>query len=168
MDYGPAKRALGGAGDLDERLYAKSRGQLASIVSAIRIKVTSLRVVLGFPSGSGHHDSSRRECQEIRSRALQAATLEGDAEREVERAARADERARELEVGTRVDEEPRVLFAKPQLAELVEAPADHALILEGDLVCWGWVLGCGHVPALTTGCLASLLAERKAWLRVVG
>jgi hypothetical protein len=34
----PAKRALGGALNLGERLYAKSRGQPASIETAIRIK----------------------------------------------------------------------------------------------------------------------------------
>ena len=63
--------------------------------------------------------------------------LEDDAKREVERAARADERAGQLEVGARVDEEPGVLLAEAELPELVETPADDALILLGQLVRWG-------------------------------
>lgn len=57
--------------------------------------------------------------------------LEDDAQREMERAARADERTGQLEVGARVDEEPGVLFAEAELSELVETPADDALILVG-------------------------------------
>ena len=92
--------------------------------------------------------------------------LEDDAEREVERAARADERTGQLEVGARVDKQPGVLLAEAELPELVETPADDALILLGQLVRGVWVLGCGHVSALTTRCPVSLFAERKTWLRV--
>lgn len=49
----------------------------------------------------------------------------------MERAARADERTGQLEVGVRIDEEPGVLIAKAELPELVETPADDALILRG-------------------------------------
>jgi hypothetical protein len=59
--------------------------------------------------------------------------LENDSEREVQRAARTDERAGQLEVGARVDEEPRVLVAEAEETELFEAPADDALILERSL-----------------------------------
>src|SRR5688572_11270502 len=130
--------------------------------------VASLRIRAGRSSGeSGHHDSSRWECQGIRSRAAQedARALDDDAQREMQRAAGTDERAGQLEVGARVDEEPGVLLAETELSELVETPADHALILLGQLVGGVWVLGCGHVSALTTRYPASLCAERKTWLR---
>ena len=70
--------------------------------------------------------------------------LEDDAEREVERAARADERARELQVGSGVDEEPRVLGFEAEEPELVEAPTDDALILERSLEGLRWVLCRRH------------------------
>ena len=76
-------------------------------------------------------------------------------------AAGADERAGQLEVGARVDEEPGVLLAEAELPELIETPADDALILMGQLVRGVWVLGCGHVSALTTRYAVSLFAERK-------
>ena len=91
--------------------------------------------------------------------------LEGDAKREMKRAARAHERPSQLEVGAGVDEKPRVLLTEAELPELVETPADDALILVGQLVRGVWVLGCGHVPALTTRYPVSLFAERKTWLR---
>ena len=64
--------------------------------------------------------------------------LEDDAERQVERAPRTDERARELQVGAGVDEEPGVLVAEPEEPELVEAPAHDALILERSLEGLRW------------------------------
>jgi hypothetical protein len=70
--------------------------------------------------------------------------LEDDAEREVERAARADERARELQVGCGVDEEPRVLGVEAEEPELVEAPAHDLLILERSLEGLRWVLCRRH------------------------
>ncbi len=70
--------------------------------------------------------------------------LEDDAEREVERAARADERTRELQVGSCVDEEPRVLGVEPEEPELVEAPAHDALILGRSLEGLRWVLRRRH------------------------
>ena len=76
--------------------------------------------------------------------------LEDDAEREVERTARADERTGQLEVGARVDEEPGVLVAEAELPKLVETPADDALIFLGQLVRGIWVLWRGHVSPLTT------------------
>jgi hypothetical protein len=75
--------------------------------------------------------------------------LENDAKREMERAAGPDERPRELQVCTRVDEEPCVLVAEAEEPELLEAPADDALILERELDRLGWVLR-RHVPAETT------------------
>ena len=70
--------------------------------------------------------------------------LDDDAEREVERAARADERARELQVGSGVHEEPRVLGFEAEEHELVEAPANDALILERSLEGLRWVLRRRH------------------------
>ncbi len=58
---------------------------------------------------------------------------DGDAQREVQRTAGADERADELEVGARVDERPGVLLAEAEQPELVDAPAEHPLILSGHL-----------------------------------
>jgi hypothetical protein len=66
-----------------------------------------------------------------------------DAEREVQRTPGADQRARQLQVGTRVDEHPRVFVTEPETAELLEAPAHHALILERELV-GGWWMLCGR------------------------
>ena len=91
--------------------------------------------------------------------------LEDDAKREVERTARPDERTGQLEVGARVHEEPGVLLFEAELPELVETPADDALILMGQLVRGVWMLGCGHVSALTTRYPMSLCVERKTWLR---
>ena len=48
----------------------------------------------------------------------------------MERAPGPDQRSGELQVRARVDEEPRVLVAEAEKPELVEAPADDALILE--------------------------------------
>ena len=48
----------------------------------------------------------------------------------MERAAGADKRSRKLQVCTGVDEEPRVLVAEAEKPELLEPPADDALILE--------------------------------------
>ena len=79
-----------------------------------------------------------------RRRVKRGIVLEDDAEREVERAARADERARELQVGSGVDEEPRVLGVEPEEHELVEAPAHDALILERSLEGLRWVFRCRH------------------------
>ena len=70
---------------------------------------------------------------------------DNDAKRQMQRAAGADERTRELEVGARVDEKPRVLLAEPEESELVEAPADHALILGRQPLRGVWKLGCGHL-----------------------
>ena len=70
--------------------------------------------------------------------------LDDDPEREMERAPRTDERARQLEVRARVDEHPGVLVTEAEESELVEAPADHALILERELVGGWWVLGRRH------------------------
>ena len=70
--------------------------------------------------------------------------LQDDAEREVERAARADERARELQVGSGVDEDPRVLGFEAEEPELIEAPTDDALILERSLERLRWVFRCRH------------------------
>ncbi len=70
--------------------------------------------------------------------------LEDDAEREVERAARADERTRELQVGSCVDEEPRVLGVEAEEPELVEAPAHDLLILERWLEGLRWVFRRRH------------------------
>ena len=91
--------------------------------------------------------------------------LEDDAQREMQRAARTDERAGQLEIGSRVDEQPAILLAEAEKPELVVAPAGDALILGGQLAREWWELCCGHVPALTTGCPWSLLAERKSSLR---
>ena len=68
------------------------------------------------------------------------AELDDDAQREVERTARTDERAGQLQIGARVDEHPRVLVAIPEEAELVEAPADDSLVLDGQLESLMWVL----------------------------
>ena len=67
-----------------------------------------------------------------------------DAEREVQWAPCADERARQLQVSARVDEHQRVLVTEPEAAELLEAPAHHALILERELVGGWWMLCCRH------------------------
>ena len=91
--------------------------------------------------------------------------LDDDAQGEVQRAARADERAGQLEVCPRVDEQPAVLVAEAEKPELFETPADDALILDGQLVRGWWELGCGHVPALTNTYASSLLADRKTSLR---
>ena len=108
--------------------------------------MTSLRVVLGQPSGSGHDDSSRRECQEIHSSAArESGRLDDDAQREVERAAGPDERASQLEIRARLDEEPAVLVSEPEQPELVVAPARDELILGGQLVGRVWELCCGHI-----------------------
>ncbi len=56
-----------------------------------------------------------------------------DAERQVKRAACADELTRALQVGSRVDEEPGVLLPVAEEPELIEPPADDALVLEGQL-----------------------------------
>ena len=65
-----------------------------------------------------------------------------DAESEVERAARTDERAGQLQVRAGLDEEPTLLLAEAEEPELVVAPAGNALILGRQL--GGWELGCGH------------------------
>ena len=90
--------------------------------------------------------------------------LDDDAEREVERAARADERARELQVGSGVDEDPRVLGFEAEEPELIEAPTDDALILERSLEGLRWVLRRRHT-SFNEQTRSELLAERKAWLR---
>ena len=77
--------------------------------------------------------------------------LDGDAQGEVERTARSDERAGQLQIGARVDEHPRVLVAVAEKAELVEAPADDPLVLDGQLERLMWVLRRRHVHAETTG-----------------
>ena len=87
--------------------------------------VTSLRSA-GRPGESGHHATAPRR--------VKRRSLEDDAKREVQRAARADERAGQLEVGARVDEQPAVLVSEAEQPELVETPADDALILTGQLV----------------------------------
>lgn len=69
--------------------------------------------------------------------------LDDDAEREVQRAAGADERAGQLEIRARLDEEPGLVFVEAEEPELVIAPAGDALIFGGQLV-GGWELGCGH------------------------
>jgi hypothetical protein len=102
--------------------------------------MTSLRVVAGTPRRRGHDDSSHEECQE---RLPVVGALDDDAQREMERAAGADQRARELEVGFRVHEHPRVLVGEPEEPELLEPPARDALILEGQLVRW-WVFRRRH------------------------
>ena len=56
--------------------------------------------------------------------------LDDDPQSEVQRTAGSDQRPRQLEVGTRVDEHPRVLVTESEEAELLEAPAHDALILE--------------------------------------
>jgi len=89
--------------------------------------LTSLRVVPGAPS------EEQPRCQLPRSLSTGGECLEDDAEREMERATGPDQRSGELQVRARVDEEPRVLVAEPEKPELVEAPADDALILEGQL-----------------------------------
>jgi mannose-6-phosphate isomerase-like protein (cupin superfamily) len=91
--------------------------------------------------------------------------LEDDPEREMQRATRADERTGQLEISARVNEQPRILLTESEQPELVEAPTDDALILERKLGGEGWEFGCGHVPALTSECATSLLAERKRWLQ---
>lgn len=68
-----------------------------------------------------------------------------DAEREVVRAAGADERSGQLEIRARVDEQPAVLVAEAERAELVIPPSDHALILGGQLVRRVGKLGGGHI-----------------------
>ena len=83
------------------------------------------------------------------------AELDDDAQREVERTGRTDERAGQLQIGARVDEHPRVLVAIPEEAELVEAPADDSLVLDGQLESLMWVLRRRHVQAETTGSLLS-------------
>ena len=97
-------------------------------------------------------------------RLKKAPALEDDAEREVQRATRTDERARELQVGSRVDEEPGVLVAEPEQTKLVEAPAHDALILERSLEGLRWVLRRRHT-SFNEQTRSELLAERKAWLR---
>ena len=77
--------------------------------------------------------------------------LDGDAQREVERTARSDEGSRQLKIGARVDEHPCVLVAVAEEAELVEAPADDPLVLDGQLERLMWVLRRRHVHAETTG-----------------
>jgi len=135
-------------------------------VSAIRIKVTSLRVVLGLPSGTGTMPAPGGSVKKSAQERLKPRTrLDDDAQREVQRAARADERAGQLEVCPRVDEQPAVLVAEAEKPELVETPAGDALILGGQLVRERWELGCGHVPALTNTYARSLLAVRKTSLR---
>ena len=69
-----------------------------------------------------------------------------DAQREMQRAPGADERPRQLQVGTRVDEHPRVFVGVAEAPELLEAPADHALVLERELVRGWWMLCCRHTP----------------------
>jgi hypothetical protein len=66
-----------------------------------------------------------------------------DAQREVQRAAGADERAGQLKVRARLDENPAVVLAEAEEPELVVAPARDALVLGGQLV-GRWELGCGH------------------------
>ena len=119
-----------------ERLYAKARGQLASIEIPIAW-TTSLRIVPGIPGGRGHDASSPGSVKD-------GVVLDDDAEREVQRTPCADERARQLQVGARVDEHPRVLVAEPEAPELLEAPAHHALILERELEGGWWVLSRRH------------------------
>jgi hypothetical protein len=58
------------------------------------------------------------------------ATLDDDAQSEVERATSSDERSSQLEVGSRVDEHPGVFIRVSELTELFEAPADNALIFD--------------------------------------
>ena len=73
----------------------------------------------------------------------------------MERATGPDQRSGELQVRARVDEEPRVLVAEPEKPELLEAPADDALILERQLEGLWWVFRRRHVQAETTGSAVS-------------
>ena len=66
-----------------------------------------------------------------------------DAEREVERAAGADEGAGQLQVCAGLDEDPALLLAETEHPELVVPPADDPLIFGGELLGWR-ELGCGH------------------------
>jgi hypothetical protein len=102
--------------------------------------MTSLHVVAGRPRRRGHDDSSPSGCQETTARRA----LDDDAQREIERAASADQGSRELEIGSRVHEHPRVLVGEPEEPELLEPPAHDALILEGQLVRW-WVFRRRHI-----------------------
>jgi hypothetical protein len=77
-------------------------------------------------------------------RLKKAPALEDDAEREVQRATRTDERACELQVGSGVDEQPRVLVTEPKEPELVETPGRDALILERSLEGLWWVFRRRH------------------------
>lgn len=70
--------------------------------------------------------------------------LDDDAQREMQRAPRADERPGQLQVGAGVDEHPRVLVAEAEAPELLEAPSDDALILERELVGGWWMLCRRH------------------------
>jgi hypothetical protein len=69
--------------------------------------------------------------------------LDDDAQREVERAACADERASQLQVCAGLDEEPALLLAEAEEPELVVPPTGDPLIFGGELVGWR-KLGCGH------------------------
>lgn len=88
-----------------------------------------------------------RSVKELAQDRLKAGLLsDDDAECEVQWTACADELARQLQVGARVDEHPGVLLAESEQPELVEAPADDALVLERELTEGRWELGGGHVP----------------------
>ena len=117
-----------------------------STVSAIRIS--------DLPSSSSRRErfpaeaatmtapnGSVKESAKVRLNA--GAWSDDDAEREVERAAGADERAGQLQVCAGLDEDPALLLAETEHPELVVPPADDPLIFGGELLGWR-ELGCGH------------------------
>src|SRR5215510_10020850 len=100
--------------------------------------MTSLRVGLGSPAGTVDDDRPTGCCQEI------GRCLDGDSEREMERAARPDERSRQLEVGAGVDEHPCVLVAEAEKTELLEPPADDPLVLDRQVIGLWWMFRRRH------------------------
>ena len=118
-----------------------------STVSAIRISdlPSSSSRRERFPAEAATMTAPSGSVKESAQVRLNAGALsDDDAEREVERAARTDERAGQLQVRTRLDEEPAVRLAEAEHPKLVVPPADDPLVFGGELVGWR-ELGCGHI-----------------------
>ena len=116
-----------------------------STMSAIRISdLPSSSCRESFPAEAATMTAPERSVKKVAQDRLEAgAGSDDDAEREVQRAAGADERAGQLQVRARLDEEPALLLTEAEEPELVVAPTGDPLVFGGELVGWR-ELGCGH------------------------
>lgn len=115
-----------------------------STVDAIRISDLPSSSGRGSPAEAATMTAPEGSVKEVAQGRLKAGRRsDDDAEREVKRAAGADERAGQLQVRAGLDQEPAVLLAETEEPELVVPPTGDTPILGRERVGWR-ELGCGH------------------------